>query len=174
MTDSSQKSLDELLASLPQDIAPPRQVWTRIAARLAAHPRRSRPLVYAAAAAMVGACLASALTWSVLRGRAAPDAPQLTMRAPSFEEPRDLHYVAARDSLKSTFRERLALLDPGTRAKIESSLAVIRQAHEDIRRALASDPASPVLEQLWQSTLHDELDLYEHVVQATQSTLTRT
>jgi hypothetical protein len=174
MKDSSQRSLDELLASLPQEIAPPRRVWPRIAARLERHPRRSRPLFLAAAAAIVGACIASTLTWSVLRGRAAPDSPQPTMRASSFDEPRDAHYVAARDSLESTFRERLALLDPGTRAKIESSLAVIRQAHKDIRKALGSDPANPVLEQLWQSTWHDELNLYDDVIQATQSTLTRT
>jgi hypothetical protein len=83
-------------------------------------------------------------------------------------------YVAARDSLELNFRERLKLLDPATRAQIEASLAVIRQAHEDIRKALASDPASPVLEQLWQSTWHDELDLYDHVVQATQPAMTRT
>jgi hypothetical protein len=66
------------------------------------------------------------------------------------------------------------LLDHATRAQIEASLAIIRKAHEDIRKALASDPASPVLEQLWQSTWHDELDLYDHVVRATQPTMTRT
>jgi hypothetical protein len=74
---------------------------------------------------------------------------------------------------KKTFEERLAVLDPVTRAKIESSLAVIRQAHEDIRKALAADPGSPVLEELWESTWHDEFDLYDHVVQATQPTMTR-
>jgi hypothetical protein len=178
MTDSSQKSappsLDEQLARLPLDIAPPAQLWPRIAARLTPSPRRSRPVLFAVAAALGCACVASALTWSVLRGRAAPEAPQIARHAPGFDEPRDPHYIAARDSLESAFRQRLALLDPATRVKIESSLAVIRQAHEDIRKALASDPASPVLEQLWQSTWHDELDLYEHVVEATQSTLTRT
>ena len=91
-----------------------------------------------------------------------------------FDEPRNLSYVAARNSLELDFRERLALLDPATRAQIEVSLAVIRRAHDDIRQALARDPASPVLEQLWQSTWHDELDLYEHVVRATQPTMTRT
>ncbi len=82
--------------------------------------------------------------------------------------------MAARASLEVTFRERLKLLDPATRARIEASLAVIRQAHEDIRKALASDPGSPLLEQLWQSTWHDELDLYDNVVRATQTTMTRT
>jgi hypothetical protein len=91
----------------------------------------------------------------------------------SFDEPRDPKYLLARDSVEKTFRDRLTLLEPATRAKIESSLAVIQKAHEDIRKALAADPQSPVLEQLWQSTWHDEFDLYDRVVQATQPTMTR-
>jgi len=174
MNDTLQKSLDEQLESLARDIPPPRNLWPGIARSLRGSPRRARPMVFAAAAAVAGACLASALTWAVLHGRQAPPAPQLAAaHAPTFDEPRNPRYVAARDSLELNFRERLKLLDPATRAQIEASLAVIRQAHEDIRKALASDPASPVLEQLWQSTWHDELDLYEHVVQATQPAMTR-
>jgi hypothetical protein len=90
------------------------------------------------------------------------------------EEPRDPKYVLARDAIEKTFRERLTLLEPATRAKIEASLSVIQKAHEDIRKALAADPQSPVLEQLWESTWHDEFDLYDRVVEATQPTMTRT
>lgn len=96
------------------------------------------------------------------------------MHALSFDEPKNPNYVAAQDSLKVNFRDRLALLDPATRTKVEANLAIIRGAHEDIRKALASDPGSPVLEQLWQSTWHDEFPLYDHVVQATQPTMTMT
>jgi hypothetical protein len=173
MKDPLQASLDAQLANLPRDIPPPRNLWPGIAVRVRRAPRRARPLVFAAAAAVVGACLASALTWAVLHGRPESPATQLAAQAPSFDESRNPRYVAARDSLEVSFRERLALLDPATRAQIEASLAVIRHAHEDIRRALESDPASPVLEELWQSTWHDELDLYEHVVRATQPTMTR-
>jgi hypothetical protein len=174
MNDPLQKNLDEQLENLALDVPPPRNLWPVIAGRLERRPRRARPLVYAAAAGVVGACVASALTWAILHGRPESSATPLVERAPTFDEPRNASYVAARDSLEVSFRERLALLDPATRAQIEASLAVIRHAHEDIRRALASDPASPVLEQLWQSTWHEELDLYERVVRATQSTLTRT
>lgn len=174
MKDHLQKSLDEQLAGLSRDLPPPRDLWPGIAVRLHRSARRARPTVFAAAAGVAGACVASALTWAVLHGRPASPAAQLAMRAPTFEEPRNPSYVAARDSLELNFRERLALLDPATRAKIEASLAVIRRAHEDIRKALASDPASPVLEQLWQSTWRDELDLYDHVIRATQPTMTRT
>jgi hypothetical protein len=173
MRDPLHASLDAQLANLARDIPPPRNLWPGIAGRLHRSPRHARPLVLAAAAAVVGACVASALTWAVLHGRPASPALQLAAQAPSFDESRNPRYVAARDSLEVSFRERLALLDPATRAQIEASLAVIRRAHEDIRKALASDPSSPVLEELWQSTWHDELDLYDHVVRATQPTMTR-
>ena len=174
MNDSLQNSLDRQLAELPRDVVPRRDLWPAIAGRLRRTPRRTRPLVLAAAAGVAGACLASALTWAVLHGRSATPPVATAGLASTFEEPRNPNYVAARASLESSFRERLALLDPATRARVEASLAVIRQAHEEIGKALASDPASPVLEQLWQSTWHDELDLYDHVVRATQPTMTRT
>jgi hypothetical protein len=175
MNDPVQKSLDDELAALSLEVAPSRNLWPAIAGRLQPSVRRRRqPMLYAAAAGLAGACVASALTWAVLHGRAAAPAAPLAAQTVVFEEPRNPSYVAARDDLAVSFRERIALLDPTTRAKIEASLAVIRRAHEDIRKALASDPASPVLEQLWQSTSRDELDLYEHVVRATQPTMTRT
>jgi len=183
MKDQLKNSLDERLAGLPRDIAPPTDLWTGIARSIdrgaVRSPRRARPMAFAAAAAVTGACLASALTWAVLHGRPGPvpapaAVPVVAARAPSFDDVQTPRYIAARDSLEHTFRERLALLDPATRAKIESSLAVIHKAHEDIRKALAAAPADPVLEQLWESTWHDEVDLYDRVVQATQPTMTRT
>jgi hypothetical protein len=170
---NTQKSLDEMLAELPREIAPPRNVWRGIHHRMDRAPRRARPIAYAAAAGLACACVATALTWMMLHGHAAPTNEAAT-RLTSFEEPMNASYVAARDELETNFRARLALLDPTTRARIEASLAVIRSAHEDIRKALAGDPGSPLLEQLWQSTWHDELDLYDHVVRATQPTMTRT
>jgi hypothetical protein len=186
MNDPLQESLDDRLRNLPRDIPPARNLWPGIRARLQDRPRRARPMLMAAAAGFAGACVASALTWAVLHGRPASPPTQLTARAaagaapgaaaraPAFDEPRNPSYVAARDDLELNFRERLALLDPATRAQIEASLAIIRRAHEDIRNALANDPASPVLEQLLQSTWHDEFDLYDRVVRATQPTMTRT
>lgn len=173
MTDRRQESLDRLIASLPTDIVPPGAVWPGIAARLSGRTRRAPPMALAAAIAMAAAGLASFFTWAVLESRSVPRVIQTVAATSSFEEPRDPKYVLARDAVEKTFRERLALLEPATRAKIEASLAVIQQAHEEIRKALAADPQSPVLEQLWESTWHDEFDLYDRVVQATQPTMTR-
>jgi hypothetical protein len=173
MNDRQQDSLDRLIASLPRDIVPPANLWPRVAARLVSKQRHAPPMALAAAIAMAAAGLASLFTWAVLQGPSAPRVIQTVAASSSFEEPRDPKYLLARDSAAETFRDRLALLDPATRANIEASLSVIQRAHEDIRKALAADPQSPVLEQLWESTWHDEFDLYDRVVQATQPAMTR-
>jgi len=162
------QSLDQRLAELPRDVAPPRNLWPNIRNRIQTAPRRSRPILMAACVATAAACLASIFTWAVLRKVAASDGLPAIAGTAAFTEPGDPKYIKARDSLQRTFRERLALLEPSTRAKIEASLVVIQQAHESIRQALLADPSSPVLEELWQSTWHDEIDLYDGVVEATQ------
>jgi hypothetical protein len=173
MNDRQQEALDRLIATLPRDVVPPASLWPRVAARLSSRPRRAPPMALAAVIAMAAAGLASFFTWAVLESRSVPRVVQALAAGAAFDEPRDPKYVLARDSVERTFRERLALLEPATRAKIETSLAVIQKAHEDIRKALAADPQSALLQQLWESTWHDEFDLYDRVVQATQPTMTR-
>jgi hypothetical protein len=173
MNDRQPNPLDRLIANLPRDVAPPGDLWPSVAARLSAKRRHAAPMALAAAIAIAAAGLASLFTWAVLEGRSVPRVIQTVAATASFEEPRDPKYLLARNTVEKTFRERLNLLEPATRVKIESSLAVIQRAHEDIRKALAADPQSPVLEQLWESTWHDEFDLYDSVVQATQPTMTR-
>jgi hypothetical protein len=173
MNDRQQESLDRMIGNLPKDIVPPGNLWPGIAARLPGRTRRAPPMALAAAIAMAAAGLASFFTWAVLESRSVPRVIQTVAATSSFEEPRDPKYVLAREAVEKTFRERLGLLEPATRTKIEASLAVIQKAHEDIRKALAADPQSPVLEQLWESTWHDEFDLYDRVVQATQPPMTR-
>jgi hypothetical protein len=166
--DINGRSLEQQLCELPRDVALPRNLWPDIARRIQPAQRRARRMLMAACVAGAAACLAGVFTWAVLRKAAAPEGLLMVAGAKAFAEPGDPKYIKARDSLQHSFRERLALLDPTTRAKIEASLAVIHQAHEDIRQALLADPSSPVLEELWQSTWHDELDLYDRVVATTQ------
>ena len=173
MNDQQQNRLDRLIANLPKDVLPPGNLWPGVAARLTAKPRRTAPMALAAAVAMAAAGLASFFTWAVIQSRSVPPVINAVAIAPSFDEPRDPKYILARDSVEKTFRERLALLEPATRVKIEASLAVIQKAHEDIRKALAADPQSAVLQQLWESTWHDQFDLYDRVVRATQPTMIR-
>ncbi len=173
MNDRTGKSLDELLGQLPRDVDPPRNLWHGIVYKIA---RRRALLPMALAATAACAVLAGMLVWAVLRARSESPAVPLPMmaRASGLGEPMDAKYVAARAELESTFQERLKQLDPATRTQIEASLAVIRQAHADIRKALAASPGDPMLERLFESTWHEEFDLYDHVVRATQPTSTRT
>ncbi len=191
-------SLDEELAKLAQDVPPPRNLWPGVVRGIVRMPRSAPRLSsvpwisYAASAA--GLCLAAALAWVMVQGRAPMTAsgpvasrnpavqgsprraPQGSPQAPSaasLSEPTDPHYLAARAELERTFDQRLAQLDPATRAKIEADLASIRKARDDIRKALATQPDSPLLEQLLASALHEELDLYDSVVRTTQPTSAR-
>jgi hypothetical protein len=167
------EALDARLAKLPQDIVPPRYLWPSIERKIERQPLRAPQLVLAAAAAVAALMIAGGVVWAVLHGRAVPNAPGTPNIAMSLDEPHDPGYLAARAGLVDTFRQRLAMLDPPTRAKIEANLAVIHQARDDIRKALAADPDSPVLEQLLESAWHDEFDLYDDVIRTTQPTLAR-
>ena len=167
------ESLDRQLARLARDVVPPARLWRGIESGITRPHRDRRRIALAAMAAC--ALLASVVLWTVWHEGGLPARlPVVAAAAPRFDEPRDARYIATRTVLEATFRERLASLDPATRTQIEASLEVIRQAHEDIRKALAAEPSNPVLEQLFESTWHEEFDLYDHVVRATQLNLTRT
>ncbi|HTV95790.1 MAG TPA: hypothetical protein VME42_07290 [Steroidobacteraceae bacterium] len=174
MKDPMRDTLDERLARLPREVVPPRYLWPSITREIARRPRSTPQMVLAAAAAVAAVSLAAGVVWTVLHSRvtpvAAPAAPSLAL---DLDEPRNAQYLAARAALLQTFQQRLALLDPGTRAKIEANLAVIQKARDDIRKALAQDPDSPVLAQLLQSAWQDEFDLYDDVIRTTQPTLAR-
>ncbi len=167
-------SLDARLAKLPRDVVPSRYLWPSIEREIERRPPRAPQVVLAAAASVAVLMFAAAIVWAVLHARSTTMAPSATPTlAMSLDDPHDPGYLAARAELLDTFKERLALLDAPTRAKIESNLAVIHKARDDIRKALATDPDSPVLEQLLESAWHDEFDLYDDVIKATQPTLAR-
>ncbi len=169
---SMRKSLEQQLLDLPRDVVPPRNLWPGISQRVATS-RRSRPMLMAACVATAAACIASLFTWAVLRRAEAPQGLSVVAQSNPYNAALDARYIKAHDELQKTFQERLSLLDPKTRTQIEASLETIRLAHESIRRALQADPSSPLLEELWQSTWHDEIDLYDRVVQTTEPTETR-
>jgi hypothetical protein len=142
-----------------------------------------RPLALVASVAVLG--LAASLAWNFHQlppapqelvgaaGRAAGAQPAslpaegATPVSARFAAPDDAHYRAARAELEQAFTERLGLLAPETRTRIEADLAAIRAANADIRAALDKDPASPLLLQLLHSTGQQEIDLYKNVARAT-------
>jgi hypothetical protein len=100
--------------------------------------------------------------------------PGATPVAARLKGTEDAEYRATRAALEQTYRERLALLAPDTRKRIEQDLALIRSAHDDIQQALTRDPDSRVLLELLQSTTEQEFDLYSTVGRTTAPLAPRT
>jgi len=163
--------LQQQLDALPRALEPPRDLWPAIAAGIHAAPRPRWP--YALAASVLLILVGTAIVWT---WRASPNAkidvavvpPASAVTAVSFAPPRTAAYLQAHDAVEQAFRERLALLRPQTRTTIEANLKIIRDADAEIRRALESDPASPVLLQLLQNTQRQEIDLYTNVARNTE------
>jgi hypothetical protein len=165
-------SVDAALASLPAEIAPPRDLWPAIA-RTTGHAR-PRPWPVALAASLALFTLVGALSWSVWQRPPAQLAvAPAAGRALGYELPQDAAYVATRAALEHTFAERLPLLAPATRARVQQDLELVRRANADIRDALRSDPASPLLLLLLRSTWQQEFNLYTTVTHSTDTLLTR-
>jgi hypothetical protein len=173
------KSLDEQLADLPRSIEPPQDLWPQIEAAIQPARRSRSPWPLALAASVLVAAVSVMVTWKLLRAPGVPPvastAPALTQPATavSFALPQQAAYLAARAGLEQVFRERLQLLRPDTRAKIEANLAIIRTANDSIRQALEADPSSPLLLQQLQSTQQQEVDLYSNVARNTDPAIGR-
>ena len=162
-------------AELPKEIAPARDLWPGIAARLAESPRSVRNFRWpmALAAGLLVAAVSALLTWGLVRETTPvqvadtrpldPAIVPVNYGTNSVLRPSEL---AARDELLVQFRRRVDGLSPQTRVIVLRNLAVIQQAANEIDAALAQDPASGLLNQLLLDTYRQELQLYSKVVTA--------
>ena len=174
-------------AELPKDIAPSRDLWPAIAARLAGQAQQTRPRMsgwpMALAAGFLVASVSALLTWGLMRepgptlqvplaGSAAESAIlPVNYGSNSMLTPADL---AARDQLLAQFRVRLDHLSPQTREAVVSNLAIIQRAADEIDAALAQDPASGLLNELLLGAYRQELQLYSKVVTASDGSMRST
>jgi hypothetical protein len=153
MSDPSDAQLDALLARLRRDIAPAKDLWPDIEAQAATRRfQRRRPWQLAAGIAAVTLIATFALhVW---------DRPAPIVAGPVLQ---DEPYLRADVQLEQTYRAQLEQLAPDTRLQVAQDLDVIRNARADIRRALTSDPGSPLLNELMATTWQQEIDLYRDV-----------
>ena len=173
--------LDEALASLPESIAPQRDLWPQIRAEIEQTPIAAPKSVvqsnwFRLAAAVLLVLATSFVTYYVTRQsmqqqvaqvtpEAAP-APQLTGQPASFTFGRErlgAGYMNARAELDKRFKERLAALPPADRAKVEKNLADLRHAADEISATLTQHPSDPLLQDLLMSTYQSELQLLANV-----------
>ena len=181
-TKSGRDPLDQALASLPEAVAPERDLWPQIRAEIAKTPivapseTRPQSTWFRLAAAVVLMLATSFVTYYVTRqsmqpqvARTVPEsvpAPEVSGQPASFSfgsEHLGAGYLNARSELDKRFQERLATLPAADRAKVEKNLADLRHAAEEISATLAQHPSDPLLQDLLMSTYQSELQLLANV-----------
>ena len=185
MTGNEERKISSL-RDLPRDIAPPRDLWPGIEARIAQEPRgagrtrrpwRANTLRILAAAAVI-----AALAVGIWIGRAVvpvpgnPAAPGggLVTSNVSTAEPgawqaayiMDSRYTRQRAQLVKGLEARIAALPPESRAKVISSLKTINDSKRDLEAELGKDPSNALLQELLVNTYQDEMRVLTAVHEA--------
>ena len=175
-------------AELAKDIAPARDLWPSIAARIVGEPQQARSRSFgwpaALAAGFLVASVSALLTWGLMRD----SGPTMQKPVVIVENPYaaivPVNYgansgltvkeIVARDELLVRFREKFNELKPETRVAIQTNLAIIQTAANEIDAALAKDPASGMLKSLLIGAYKQELQLYSTVVTSSDGLMRRT
>ena len=182
-------ALDEVLSKLPKSVPTERDLWPRIQAQIEAERpgkearRGLTPRWYQLAAGVLLVLASSVTTFVIMRDaqeRAPAVAttelprPEIAAMPASFAGYRlGEDYTKARAQLDLEFEQRLALLPPEAREKVERNLADIRAAAREIADTLAEHPTDPLLHELLMSTYQSELQLLAHVTQMAPATTKR-
>ncbi len=181
MSENRRDPLDQALASLPEDVAPERDLWPQIRAEIEKTPivapvRREQATWFRLAATVLLVLATSLVTYYVTRqsmqppvAKTAPETlptPNLISQPAGFSfghEQLGAGYVNARAELDKRFKERVAALPAADRAKVERNLADLRRAADEISATLARNPSDPLLQDLLMSTYQSELQLLANV-----------
>ena len=178
------------LRDLPQEIAPPRDLWKGIEAQITADrksaadtpaPGASRPVrlrVLAAAAVIVALAVGVWIGRVMLPGGPLPNSTGantgLTANNRPADEPGAFHaafvmgpkYINQRAQLVKDLESRLAHLPPESRAKVLTSLKAINDSKRDLERELGKDPSNALLQELLVNTYQDEMRVLTAVHEA--------
>lgn len=191
MSDRDQTRIeDELMAraaALPTDVKPERDLWPGIEqaiARPAARERTAWNTVWAQAAAvilLVGG--SSGLTYLAIKGGEDATVPTVARTTQLVFEPVDASfgsqytlgpdYVDARRVLTGNLDEELDRLSPEAREEVLTNMQTIREAIDDINRALAEDPDNVLLQRMLLNTYRDELSLMMQIDGITREMMNR-
>jgi hypothetical protein len=196
MSERKRDPLDEALASVPREVRPERDLWPAIRAEVESTPiardvnrsgwrTQSRWLQMAAGVLLIiGTSVVTYLVTRQSMQEQVAQVPAEVVSAPlanatpaSFgfgQETLGPDYLKARAGLDIAFKERLAALPPGARAKVERNLADLRHAADEISKTLAEHPSDPLLQELLMSTYQRELQLLADVGELPATTPVRT
>lgn len=191
MSDRDQTRIeDELMAraaALPTDVKPERDLWPGIEQAIARPAARERSVwntVWAQAAAvilLVGG--SSGLTYLAIKGGEDATVPTVARTTQLVFEPVDASfgsqytlgpdYVDARRVLTGNLDEELDRLSPEAREEVLTNMQTIREAIDDINRALAEDPDNVLLQRMLLNTYRDELSLMMQIDGITREMMNR-
>jgi hypothetical protein len=184
--ESEQTRWERAATALRREIAPQRDLWPQIEARIRTETGASTAgrwrFAVGLAAAIALVSLSSLVTLWISGGGTDPEishvVPPGVASAPSmaFGPDHELgpKYRLARNALTMDLESRLQALPPATREIVERNLGQIRGAVAEINSALAEDPDNALLQQLLMATYQDELDVLSEVNRVAASMPTRT
>jgi anti-sigma factor RsiW len=180
---------------LPREIAPPRDLWPAIAARIhataespreviavdfgaARQPRASRVWVIRIAAAVALVVASSSTTALLLRrpgGEPVATLPASTATPPAKTAlaafaPTEAEYQGTVAALYAELRAREGRLSPETVATVEANLRIIDAAIAESRAALAADPGNARIPLLLSGVYQKKVELLQHAVQLSART----
>lgn len=169
--------LDELLARVPRDVKPERDLWSGIHAQIASSAesevrKHSFRGVWQIAASVLLVVASSATTYFIMREHnSQPVQAQTEMPTPALSampakfgmQELGADYQKTHAALEAQFEQRIATLPPLTQAKLRRNLAELRRAAHDIAQTLAQQPSNTLLQELLMSTYQSELQLLTQV-----------
>jgi hypothetical protein len=160
------------LSGLPAEISPDRDLRPHIWAQAERRTLWSwrYPL---AAAAVVLIAVSSVLTATLLRGP--EELPVTVVATPAARPPLDLvsleqEYHAEAADLQRMLAGNRTQLAPETVRILEENLRIIDTAIQEARAALARDPQSAALGEMWRSAYQRKLELLEQAARSTAGT----
>jgi uncharacterized membrane protein YccC len=167
------EDLRPLLADLPRQLLPPRDLWPTIAQRLGHETGAPRfwSSGRVAVAALVSAALGSLLTVAVLRGPASSPESDVFMAQPVAVEAQwqltESEYLRAKESLWVLVYSHRESLPADVFAVIEANLKILDRAIRDLRKAIERDPQNRRLEEQLIETQARSLKLLRRVANST-------
>jgi hypothetical protein len=159
--------LDQALSGLPRDIEPSRDLWPGIRAEMdatptVAHRKPAYSLLTKIAAGFVLVVATSTTTYLATR-QSMQRAAMTSLAAAADGNAVIEEYLRSRADLDRLFAERLAALPATTRAKLESNLADLRRAENEIVANLIQNPSDALLHELLMSTYQSQAQLLADV-----------
>ncbi len=178
MNDTFDDKLLESARKLATEVSPERDLWPGIRDAIE-QPRERRwtPMFAQAAAVVLLVAASSAITWYATKDEQpiVSYQPELLVEPASFGSRYSLgpDFQEARAIVTAELNAELERLSPEERADIETSLAVMQHAIDNINAELQKDPGNIYLQEMLLKSYRDELALMRRVGGLTRNVMRR-